>query len=151
MSATKEIPVNVVGEDLEFTISASVHRIWKRFQQHDKKSLEACGILIGGYSSDYATIHVERFTMPGKLDRRSRHGFLLISPHHQKAADKANKESNGEDFYIGTWHTHPCTHPTPSRKDLRDWKKCIKRNKVFELFAFAIVGTESVSLYLYRN
>ncbi len=44
--------------------------------------------------------------------------------------------------YIGEWHTHPETEPTPSSIDKREWRKiCHTKN---EPMVFLIAGTRNV-------
>jgi integrative and conjugative element protein (TIGR02256 family) len=151
MSVADPIPLVTVGEKVAMIVSPQVDRVWKRFRQNAADSKEACGVLVGGYSSDHGTIFIEKCTQPGKRDWRQRFGFILKSCHHQRVLDLAFRNSTGTQFYLGTWHTHPCAHPQPSGEDKRDWAKCMKRNPGFEFFVFAIVGTASALLTIYRG
>jgi integrative and conjugative element protein (TIGR02256 family) len=151
MSAPEPIPITVVGSPVAVTISLPVHHVWRRYQQQSKRSTEACGVLLGGYSTDLNNIYVDRCTAPGIRDHRSRCGFVMRSRHHQRVANRLFRETSGEQFYLGTWHTHPCHHPEPSPQDLRDWQECIERNNSFQLFVFTIVGTHSALATVYRN
>jgi len=50
--------------------------------------------------------------------------------------------------YLGLWHTHPETDPTPSGVDRRDWEQAMSQD-TFEgdrLF-FPIVGTQRIRVW----
>lgn len=152
MSAQNKLKIVVKGGDeLIVKVSAQVHRTWNQYRQADKKSPEACGVLIGGYNDNANEIYLEACTTPKKEDERKRTHFKLKALSHQKEVNAAHKLSGGKQFYMGTWHSHPESNPTPSNIDLHDWKKCMKRNPEIRLFVFAIVGIDTVVIYPYRQ
>ena len=151
MSAPK-LKIELKGEgNLKIKVTNRTFNIWSNHRQDDLKLTEACGILIGGYNEHSNEIYLESCTTPKKEDVRKRTHFKLKSPEHQKAANAAHKRSGGKQFYLGTWHSHPERDPLPSNADLRDWKKCIKRNPEIRLLVFAIVGIDTVVIYPYRQ
>ena len=152
MSAPKKLKTTIKGETgLSVKVSTQIHKIWSAHRQINKKTPEACGVLIGGYNENTNDIYLEACTTPQKDDERKRTHFSLKSKSHQQAVNKAHNSSKGEQFYLGTWHSHPEKHPSPSKTDLHDWGKCMKRNPEIQLFVFAIVGTETVTIYPYKQ
>ncbi len=152
MSAPNKLKITINdGDGLSVNIAPKVMKTWCQYRQIDKKSPEACGVLIGGYNDKVNEIYLEACTTPKKEDERKRTRFKLKALSHQKEVNVAHKHSNGERFYIGTWHTHPENNPTPSSTDLRDWEKCIKRNPQIQLFIFSIVGIDTIAIYPYRQ
>lgn len=137
-----------IGNDkVNVSIAPEVLNIWKKFRQNSRRNREACGVLIGGYDAKNNMIVIENCTKPMKGDICKRRSFILQDEGHQLAVDKDYVDSNGTSFYLGTWHTHPVTRPSPSCRDRTDWKKCIARNPLIPSFIFAIVGINSVFLH----
>lgn len=124
-------------------ISKSVKDTWEKYRQYKRSDNEAFGILIGSLDLDSKTILVEKCTEPYEGDCSTRRSFTLKSKRHQEILDLEFDKSEGTRFYLGTWHTHPENTPTPSSIDIKDWKKCRKRNKGKPVFVFAIVGIVS--------
>jgi integrative and conjugative element protein (TIGR02256 family) len=101
---------------------------------------EAGGALLGRHLLDSKDIVVDEVTTPQKGDRRSRFSFFRSQQHGEVARERWLEEQMSM-AYLGLWHTHPESCPTPSNTDIRDWEKAIKAD-VFEgdrLF-FPIVG-----------
>lgn len=133
--------------NINILINDDVWKVWNKYRQKTIFSREACGVLIGGVELKTKTIIVEQCTEPMKNDRRQRTSFTLRDDGHQIAVDYAFQVTEGKQFYLGTWHTHPEPHPSPSYLDEQDWRDCIYRNSDIPSFIFAIVGTKSVSLF----
>lgn len=130
---------------IDILISKNVLKIFDSFKQLKKNDKEACGILIGKHSCNGQSIRIEIATKPGKKDIRKRMYYEIKSSHHTKVLEKCFKESKFESVYLGTWHTHPESTPSPSKVDIRDWKKQYKKNShLFDKMVFAIVGTTEV-------
>jgi len=102
---------------------------WRQFRGQP----EAGGILIGFRRPPH--IHIIACTTPYSKDKRSNFGFSRRDPKHARIARKYWKETNGEAYYLGDWHTHPVAIPTPSSVDRNGWKKlnqrCVENNLVF--------------------
>ncbi len=133
--------------DTKIVISDNVWSVWNKYRQSSFFKKEACGVLIGGYDAESHSIFIEQCTEPMNKDRRFRSSFTLKDPGHQKTVDIAFDNSGGQSFYLGTWHTHPEHHPSPSPLDQKDWNACMKRNPEIPYFVFAIVGTGIVTLF----
>ena len=128
------------------SVAKDVLEIWDSHRQLEPGVPEACGVIIGSTSPDWRELWVESVSTPQPGDKRTRHGFVLQDPHHQRLVDDAFEASGGTSIYLGTWHTHPEASPTPSRIDRSDWVACLGRNSGRAL-VFAIVGTKDTHLY----
>lgn len=121
------------------------------FRQLDGKDCEAGGVLLGRYLIDSENIVVDYVTTPQKKDRRTRTSFFR-SKTHNSIAQKMWEASNHRIAYLGLWHTHPESVPSPSMIDIKDWEKAIKKDQ-FEgdkLF-FLIVGIDDLKVWMLNN
>ncbi|MGR4975805.1 Mov34/MPN/PAD-1 family protein [Pseudomonas sp. LARHCG127] len=89
-------------------------------KQVKSRDTEAGGIIIGKRRS--SNIEVVAITTPQLKDRRSRCRFDRKEFGHDKILSQYWHQSNGEDNYLGEWHTHPEDFPKPSFTDLATWK-----------------------------
>jgi integrative and conjugative element protein (TIGR02256 family) len=132
-------------------ISNSVKAIFTKFRQIKNNNLEACGILIGNHKTN-GNIYVKYATIPQIADIRKRYSFKINPKAHQDILENYFIESNYEDVYLGTWHSHPESNPTPSSVDIEDWKKQYQVNKkIFSRMIFAIIGTKQVNFWQIKN
>ncbi|WP_413112709.1 Mov34/MPN/PAD-1 family protein [Thaumasiovibrio sp. DFM-14] len=113
-SSSKMAPVQFTSQSLD---CLSVHFSEKAISQlHQYKQTgnrdEAGGFLFGEIRSGVVT--VQSVSTPSKADKRSRFGFSW----NKREANKTIQENfrNGL-HYLGDWHTHPCSRPTPSSDD----------------------------------
>jgi integrative and conjugative element protein (TIGR02256 family) len=108
---------------------------------------EAGGILLGRYLVESSNVVVDEVTIPQRADKRSRFGFFR-SHQHSTLAQTRWAASHGTAAYLGLWHTHPETDPTPSCVDRNDWSKAVATDSFDgeELF-FPIVGTERIRVW----
>lgn len=128
-------------------VSDGVWQVWGSHRQFNADDPEACGVLIGWTSLDRKTLHIEAITEPLPGDQQSRYRFELLDPGHQKQVETAYQASGQTMIYLGTWHSHPESEPTPSSVDKADWRRCMQRNENRAL-AFAIVGTAQINVYV---
>jgi integrative and conjugative element protein (TIGR02256 family) len=98
---------------------------------------EAGGILLGLRRGDH--LHVTSLTCPSLRDKRSRFAFWRRRRHHQDEALKQWRASGGVVDYLGEWHTHPQTRPSPSGTDLREWRTLLRHYE--DPLLFLIAGT----------
>ena len=86
----------------------------RRHRQLRSGMTEAGGLLFARFLP--GKILVEQATGPGVFDRRSRVGFIPSVP----AAQRTIRRLHGRGLhYVGDWHTHPETIPTPSAEDCK--------------------------------
>lgn len=124
-------------------ISDSVNSIWTQFKQIKPHQKESCGVLIGSFDYVKQEVTVEACTTPLKQDISRKFSFTLKDPGHQRVVDSFFQMSDGESFYLGTWHTHPEDNPRPSHTDLMDWQNCVNRNPHIPVFLFVIIGVKN--------
>lgn len=91
------------------------------YRQTGAMDCEAGGILIGKRRGDH--LEVTTASPPQARDVRSRGRFTRYPDGHQRIAEERWLVTDGEDNYLGEWHTHPQTHASPSSIDTREWKK----------------------------
>lgn len=124
------IPLNIVNQ-------------LQGYRQCKHANTEAGGIFLGTRFKNKHVV-VSEITTPLKMDKRTRYGYYRSKGHHDFAV-KRWKQSDGICLYLGLWHTHPESNPTPSSVDYHDWTNAM-RNGRFEgdnLF-FVIVGTRQI-------
>ncbi|NVK73763.1 MAG: ThiF family adenylyltransferase [Oceanospirillaceae bacterium] len=132
------------NHDLKLRIPASVVEELTSYRQDGSDDVESAGLLIGyGKGSTYT---LYRITSPQESDIQSRAYFKLDSAPHQKIVDEYFSSSDGLLGYIGTWHTHPQSIPSPSNLDLKDWLTHEYENQDRPLF-FVIVGTDAIKVF----
>jgi integrative and conjugative element protein (TIGR02256 family) len=94
--------------------------IWKH-RQVRAVDCEAGGVLIGKRRGDH--LEVTAASPPQARDVRSRSRFTRFQEGHQQITEDRWLASDGEDNYLGEWHTHPEISASPSSIDMREWKK----------------------------
>lgn len=117
------------------------------FTQRHWWNSEAGGVLLGRHLLDSRDVVVDEVSTPQSSDRSSRFAFFRSSKHQQVARQRW-LEQKRTSAYLGLWHTHPETDPTPSNVDRRDWEQAV-HGDTFEgdrLF-FPIVGTRSMRVW----
>ncbi|AST88505.1 hypothetical protein HI806_21470 (plasmid) [Ralstonia solanacearum] len=127
-------------EDARVLIEPSVLATLMRFRQTSVAAPESGGILLGYRRGMH--LHVSMMTTPQPGDIQHRYGFQRQAQKHQNIALEQWKAERETMDYIGEWHTHPESEPTPSSIDKREWRRiCNARN---EPMVFLIAGTRNV-------
>jgi len=111
-------PTNDRGKIL---IEPHVIDLVRGYSQNHHDSFESGGILLGYRRDDH--LHIVDATIPQLGDKCMRFRFFRRDANHQKIALKRWKLSGNTMDYIGEWHTHPESMPTPSSLDMSEWKK----------------------------
>ncbi|MYF93715.1 MAG: hypothetical protein F4184_17130 [Gemmatimonadetes bacterium] len=132
------------GRDIR--VCGPVLRVWNEHRQIGAKA-EAFGVLVGTTSFDKKTVWIEAVTTPMRLDLRWRFGFRLLDKGHELTVRRMFEQSCRQRIYLGTWHTHPETVPTPSKVDTRDWMACHRANPGRPL-VFVVVGTARTQVFV---
>lgn len=117
------------------------------FRQRSWWQAEAGGALLGRHLLDTEDVVIDEVTTPQKSDRRSRFGFFRSKRHSAIAQDRWS-EASSTMAYLGLWHTHPESDPTPSGVDRNDWAQAVSTdtfhgNRLF----FPIVGIERIRVW----
>ena len=103
---------------------------------------EAGGILIGRVFAD-SRIVVEKATHPGPLDKAGPRFFHRSRESAQQHVDKAWHDSEGEQVYLGEWHTHSSLQPTPSLRDRAMIRNMFKQTRMeINFLALVVVGQD---------
>lgn len=107
-----------------------------QYRQDAKEKSEAGGILLGFRRNSH--LHITIATRPQSSDRRQRFSFKRSPLHHQQVALSQWRASQMTVDYLGEWHTHPESSPSPSSLDVSEWKKICKVQA--RPMVFAILG-----------
>lgn len=122
--------------------SRQVINSFLKFRQKPGEN-EAGGILLGRV---YAGSHVvvEAATTPNPYDKAGPYYFDRSLRAAQQALEKAWEESNGERIYLGEWHSHPVSDPSPSRRDRQMIRNMFRdtKNREVDFLLLIIVGLD---------
>ena len=141
----ESIPIGRSGQRLNLT-----RRVLETFGTHRQSSasdLEAGGVLLARF--DLPNVIIEEVTAPCSKDCRSRLAFVADQASRKKAVSRAYKKGL---HFIGEWHTHPQTYPTPSARDLRSMNELfVKSRHELNFLVMIIVGNETPELSLWTG
>lgn len=133
------------GQRVIFTAEA-VYQM-RAHTQSTAREPESGGILLGRHLLESQDLVVDEVTVPQKDDRQSRFAFFR-SKRHNTLAHQRWEASKGRMAYLGLWHTHPESDPTPSCLDRRDWTKAIAQDTFEgERLFFPIVGIDRIRVW----
>lgn len=133
-------------------VAVSAMNVLKGNRQFKSSSAEAGGIMLGRLIAGTADIVVDEVVGPLSGDRRRRLAFYRPKKQTQQIVNQAWQASGGTKIYLGEWHTHPEKSPTPSAKDLSNWKRiCETAIYEQEYLLFLIVGYKSCRLWELSN
>jgi integrative and conjugative element protein (TIGR02256 family) len=110
---------NVDG--LEILLPESV---FGKIKQHVGKYYpnECGGIFVGKIILDEQKAIVEKIMMPKRLKSTPVY-FLRLSRFINQWLLRLFRQSGGESFYLGEWHSHPNGRPRPSHTDYETMKR----------------------------
>lgn len=129
-------------------ISESVLSLMSNYKQVKKNMPEAGGILLARIKDN--NVYIIRNTIPNKFDKASRYNFERDKESAQIIIDHEFFNSNKKTIYIGEWHTHPESVPTPSNQDIKMLKEQYHKNKINEKFLILLIqGIEELYIGLY--
>ncbi len=118
-----------------------------QYVQDQEHANEAGGVLLGRHILDTSDIVVDEATGPLAGDRRHRSRFFRARRRHQSIIDRVWSESGGTCTYLGEWHTHPESEPTPSGVDWREWERKVWADQFSDSLFFVIVGIDYVCVW----
>jgi integrative and conjugative element protein (TIGR02256 family) len=114
-------------------------KVRKAFEKYEQK--EGCcengGILLGHVARDY--VMITEATTPTRFDLKTIITFVRAKIPAQLRINKAWRKSNGALIYLGEWHTHRETNPTPSAQDKKMILKSLQETKMEIDFLYLIV------------
>lgn len=124
--------------------------ILSKFTQHKSRDPESGGIILGKVYND--RIEVLKLSVPTTLDKASRFNFERSKVGGQIVLDYEFFNSNGQLVYLGEWHTHPESSPTPSITDLSMLITQHKFNQLNTEFMLLIIkGTRDIYIRIIDN
>lgn len=113
-----------------------------------KEMNESGGILLGKIKSDFSEYIITDISEPCEKDKCGRCYFLRNKENAQNIINHYWKTSGGEIMYLGEWHTHPETYPSPSFVDKSLIKKCSNEIENLQPYIFMVIVGDSGSLYV---
>lgn len=140
------ITTKLDGGKLEISVPALTQML--TFIQNTSRKKEAGGVLLGRYILENSDIVIDDITVPMRGDRRGRFDFFRHFFRHQEVIDQTWLSTKGTTTYLGEWHTHPESIPTPSNTDLKNWKRQLQENILSgdELY-FIILGIDALRIW----
>jgi len=124
--------------------------IVEKFTQYKKKDPESGGIILGKIIDKQ--INILKLSIPTPLDNSSRANFERNKVSAQIILDYEFYNSGGQLIYLGEWHTHPESFPSPSSIDLKMLKNQFSNNKLNTDFLILMIkGTEGMYLRIIDN
>lgn len=119
-------------------LSAVLDEVFK-WIQIDANKPESGGYIVGYEHERTGHISLEEVSHPYSLDTGNRIHFDIRDPLHNLFLKKARRRKS---YYMGVWHTHPQSDPTPSAVDWEDWSATMQSDKTGSQYIFfIIVGT----------
>lgn len=114
--------------------------------QDDAVKPESGGYIVGYQHEKTGNISLEAVTHPYALDTRNRIRFDIRDPHHNMFLRKAQRRKS---YYMGVWHTHPQSDPSPSSMDWEDWNATMRSDKTGSQYVFfIIVGNDNWNIWI---
>lgn len=116
----------------EVVFSEDVLDLISKYKQKRKKHNESGGILLGQVKND--KVYILKASIPNSKDKSSRVSFLRNKEYAQHIIDYEFANSQGKTIYLGEWHTHPESYPTPSVVDIKMVQDQFEQNTLNEQF-----------------
>jgi integrative and conjugative element protein (TIGR02256 family) len=116
------------------------------FIQLAESEPESGGILLGKVRGPH--VEIIEATHPTRIDIRSRYSFQRSPLFHRRRAFQQWRSSKGAVRYLGEWHTHPEDHPSPSKVDLKEWRKLAADRIDQRPLVAMIVGRRAIHIEL---
>jgi integrative and conjugative element protein (TIGR02256 family) len=105
---------------------------------------EAGGILLGRVVPDTQVL-IDVATVPNAHDQSGPYFFDRAKAPAQARVEAAWYSSDGEHIYLGEWHTHPETNPTPSGRDRTMIRNMLMQSQMeIDFLLLVIVGSAMI-------
>ena len=125
---------------IKIVIEKNVENFFLNYRQTKNKN-EQGGILLGVVMMN--EIRICKASIPTVFDKSNRFSFERNKKSAQLFIDYEFLNSGGKIIYLGEWHTHPESFPTPSNVDLKMIKTQYVKNNLNENFLIMIIiGTK---------
>lgn len=134
----------------KYTIHISDEVLLTLGKYKQKKHQNESGGIILGHVHENNIIYISKVSEPNASDKASQHGFERDKQSAQIIVDSEFHESEGKVIYLGEWHTHPESNPSPSLIDVKMIKRQYRNNKINDSFLILIIqGTENLYISVY--
>ncbi|KAA6345214.1 hypothetical protein EZS27_007190 [termite gut metagenome] len=131
-------------------VSDEILSILDKYKQKNYQN-ESGGIILGSVYEDN-NIYLSKLSEPNASDKSSRYSFERDKKTAQMIVNSEFYKSDGKVIYLGEWHTHPESNPSPSFTDIKMIKKQYKNNKINEDFLILLVqGIEKLYIGIYND
>jgi len=120
-------------------VAEHVLSLLTQHRQLGQRDPEAGGILLGEVNPAGDVVLVNRASVPGPLDRATRHSFVRDHRWAQGISTYEFLNSSGRTIYLGEWHTHPASAASPSPRD---------RQMITEQYAGNLLVTDFLLLFI---
>ena len=128
------------------TFSTDVLQVFDEFRQVQVDASEAGGVLLGYVRGNH--LEVVEATRPTAWDRRLRFLFERFPQGHEFIVKARWGATEGKLRYLGEWHTHPESIPSPSSTDFIEWRKKAKARIDGRPMLAVIVGVDALHVRL---
>lgn len=119
-------------------VADDARRAIRRLAPASVDERETGGILLGAGPDDDGVIEIVEAGDPGPNADRRKDFFLRDLAHAQALAARAWERERAQ--WVGDWHTHPCSGPEPSRRDLATYASLLGNPTLgFAVFVALIV------------
>lgn len=105
--------------------------------QNDAIRPESGGYIVGYKHEKTGNISLEAVSCPYALDTNNRIHFDIRDPRHDVFLRKARRHKS---YYMGVWHTHPQSDPSPSSIDWNDWNATMRTDTTGSQYIFFIIA-----------
>jgi integrative and conjugative element protein (TIGR02256 family) len=123
----------------QVVFTKEVVKTFESYKQINKHQHESGGILLGKVYKDF--ILVDSVSEPSSEDKSGRFYFFRNVEKAQRIIEDAWNNSQGERIYLGEWHTHPETNPTPSTDDRKLLNNLFKDTRMeIDFLLMTIIG-----------
>ncbi|MBM3163041.1 MAG: hypothetical protein FJZ79_06945 [Chlorobi bacterium] len=135
----------VLGSGQTLVFSPKVLKVFKTHRQISRSQPESGGLLFAKF--DLPIIKIDIATPPQLEDRKSR--FFFVSNPDTRRTVVRRYFRKGLHF-IGEWHTHPQSDPTPSGLDVNSMKDLFRQSEhELNYFVMVIIGNRTGNLSLW--
>ena len=132
----------------KFEIKEEVIEQLKGYAQHEGNEL--CGVLTGSQIDDN-TFRISKVSPPC-VAQNSRHGCERDAAKANEFISQDYEDSEHTRVYVGEWHTHPESNPSPSPTDvasiIQNFSSAIS---AVPFLMMIIVGTKSIYSSIYTG
>lgn len=133
---TNSVKIRLPNGCVVDVLSSVLNEIYK-WIQNDGCKPESGGYIVGYQHGVTGNISLEAVSGPYEQDVKKRAYFSIKDVRHKNFLKKVRKRKS---YYMGVWHTHPQSDPTPSIIDWKDWNKSLLLDRTGSQYMFFIIA-----------